>query len=159
MSGVKQRKMSLGDGFLLLLAVLSVSGILLRFWSIRRGGGEDLQEYAIYAQWENVDLRTADCLREGETLYTAAGEIYGIVLSMERLPAESEVAADGNLYRLASSARCDVRIRISVACREADGQLLRGGTESVTVGQTLKLYSRLAELPLVVVFLSQEPIF
>lgn len=155
----RKRRMNLADVFLILLAVLSVSGILLRLWRIRQAEGMNLREYAVETEWRDVDLRTVACLREGETLYTAAGEAFGTVLAMERTPCETEVIADGTVYRVVSETRCNVRIRLSVACRESDGQLLRGDGSALTVGQTLRLYSSLAELPLKVVLLSRDPIF
>lgn len=155
----RKKRMNLADVFLILLAVLSVSGILLRLWSIRQAEGLDLREYAVETEWRDVDLRTAACLREGETLYITAGEVFGTVLSMERTPCETEIVSDGTVYRIASDVRCNVRVRLSVACRASDGQLLRRDGSALTVGQTLKLYSALAELPLKVVFLSQEPVF
>ena len=155
----RKKRMNLADVFLILLAVLSVSGILLRLWSIRQAEGMDLRGYAVETEWRDVNLRTADCLREGETLYTAAGEVFGTVLSMERMPSEVEVVSDGTVYRIASEMRCNVRIRLSVACRESDGQLLRGDGSALTVGQSLRLYSSFAETTLRVIYLSREPIF
>ena len=151
--------MNAADWFLLLLAVLSVSGILLRFWGLRNRSDEELQEYAVVVKWENADGRTVSCLQVGDILYTAGGERFGRVLSISSVPAEVELVSGGNVYRLPSETRVDVTVELAVRGRLSDGLLLKDGTDALAVGQERKLYSALTELPFTVVFWSAEPMF
>ena len=139
-------RMNGADWFLLILVILSVGGFLLRFWDMRRGRAADLQLISVTARWADVDQRTAACLREGEVLYTAAGEVFGTVRSLTVRPTEVETVAVGKTYRLESQTRVDVTVDIRVQCRVSEGQFLRGGSEALSVGQQQRLYSPMAEL-------------
>ena len=153
------KRMNAADWFLLLLALLSVSGILIRFWGLRNRSDEELQEYAVVVRWENVDVRTVSCLQVGDILYTAGGERFGRVLSISSAPAEVELISGGTVYRLPSEARMDVTVELAVLGRLSNGQFLKGGTDALAVGQERKLYSALAELPFTVLFWKAEPVF
>ncbi len=153
----KSKRMNAADWFLLLLALLSVCGILLRFWGMRNRSDEELQEYAVMAKWENADERTVSCLRAGDVLYTAGGERFGRVMSISSVPAEIELVSGGTVYRLPSESRVNATVEIAVLGRLSDGQLFKDGTDALAVGQARKLYSSMTELPLTVMFWDQEP--
>ena len=159
MSRKSRGKWNTADWFLLLLALLSVGGILLRAWGLRRGKSEDLREYEIVAVWEDVDPRTVSCLEEDSVLYTAAGEAFGRVIWVEESPAVTELVANGELYRLPSEQRLNVTVEITVRGSVSDGRFLREGIEPILSGQELRLYSDWAELPLRIVYVSPEPVF
>lgn len=159
MSRKNKGRWNTADWFLLLLALLSIGGILLRAWGLRHGKNEDLREYAMRAVWESVDARTASCLTKDAILYTAAGEVFGWVISLETSPAVAELVADGELHRLPSEQRLNVTVEIAVSGKMSDGYFLRDGIEAIVAGQELRLYSDWAELPIRIVFVSPEPVF
>ena len=138
------------DWFLILIAVLSGVGLLLRFRGLGGETGEATEEFAVYATWEGADARTVACLREGEVLYTAAGEVFGRVLDMEIEAMEVELIAGGEVYRLASQDRKRVELRLAVACRLSEGMLMRSGGEPLAVGQQIRLYGRSVSVPITV---------
>lgn len=148
------KRLNSADWFFILLAVLSVCGILFRFLGLRQGKTNDLEDFTLIVEWSDIDIRTLECLEEDEVLYTAGGEVFGIVETVEWNPSEVETVFGGDVYRLRSESRVDATVHISVSGRVSDGQFFRNATESVTVGQKLKLYSERTELLLKVVFWS-----
>ena len=146
------------DVILIVLALLSVAGLALRVGWMKQGSRESLSGFAVCAVWKNVDNQTAECLREGELLYTAAGEIFGRVLSLEAHPAVTETVWGGRVYRAESPSRFDVELRLSVEGRFREEQLLWNGLEAVSVGQTKQLYSRMAEVKIAVTFFEKSPL-
>lgn len=159
MKGTERRKWTVGDVFLILLAVLSALGFLLRFWGISKRGEEELREYEILAEWKHAEVRTVEGLREGDALYTASGELFGRVITVEQIPSTVEIKKDGRIYRVESTDRLDVRMVVSVTAREADGQILRAGREALMVGQTLCLYSMTLEIPVRIAFVGEKGAF
>ncbi len=146
MTGAERRKWTVADVFFILLAILSLLGIFLRFWGMRNRGERELREYTVGAEWKNVDGRTVAPLREGELLYTASGELFGRVVSVEQKPSVVELKKDGKIYRVESEERCDVQIYLSTMCRESDGQILREGREALMIGQTFSVYTMTAQM-------------
>ena len=143
---MKRRTWTAADLFLILLAVLSVVGFLVRFWGVRGQGEGDLRDYTLTVLWKSVDARTVDAIEEGDPLYTASGELFGYVISVQGQPSEVEVRQVGEVHRIASPTRLDARIGIAVGGREADGQILSTDGGALLIGQTLTLYSARAEL-------------
>ncbi len=146
MTEKKRMRWTGADLFLILLAVLSLIGFLLRFWGMQSRGEGDLRDYAVTVEWKNVDARTAQSLLEGDLLYTASGEMFGEVIALESVPTEVEVRQNGMILRVESPTRQDVRIGIAVRGREADGQILKNGRDALMIGQALTLYSATAEI-------------
>lgn len=142
----------LSDWFLVLLLALCIAGMVFRQWSLRRGGIGELAVYTVTAEWRDVDSRTADCLSEGEWLRTGAGELFGQVVRVERLPAAVRLSEGGQWYEgtWPDEARCGLVLTLSVQARESQGLLLRGGTHPLNTGETYLLYSGRAELRLFV---------
>ena len=156
MTGTERKKWTVVDIFLILLAALSLVGTILRFWGIKRRGVGELYEYSVGVVWESVDNRTAGSLQEGDLVYTASGELFGRVLSIEQKPSAVELKKDGKIYRVESEERLDVRIDLAVSCRESDGQILWRGRDVLMIRQTLRLYSMTAELPVRIVFIGEK---
>ena len=156
MMGTERKKWTLADLFLILLAILSLLGIMLRFMGMRRGGGNDFSDYAVEMMWENVDLRTAAGLGVGEVLYVPSGEIFGRVISVDVRPSVVELRQDGKIHRVESIERCDVLVRVVVSARDADGQILSLGGDALMIGQTKCLYSMTAELPLLITSIGEK---
>jgi len=156
MTGKERKKWTVADVFLILLAILSLLGFLLRFRGIRNGEERELREYVIGVEWKNVDVRTVAGLREGDTVYTASGERFGRVVSMEQKPSAVELKKDGRIYRVESQGRLDVRVNLAVTCREADGQVLRNGREALMIGQTLSLYAMTAEMSVRIAYIGEK---
>ncbi len=146
MTETKRKKWTAADLFLILLAVLSLVGFLVRFWGIRRHGEGDLRDYTLTVLWKSVDARTVDAIAEGDPLYTASGELFGYVISVQGQSTEVEMRQDGEVHRIASPTRLDARIGIAAKGREADGQILSTDGGALLIGQTLTLYSPTAEL-------------
>ena len=146
MTGTKRRKWTAADLFLILLAMLSLVGFLVRFFGIRSRGEGDLQDYTVTVEWKNVDARTVSALQAGDLLYTASGEEFGEVIAIRTEPTEVEVRQGGTVWLVESPNRLDAEIKIILRGREADGQILGRGRDALMIGQAWTLYSAMAEL-------------
>ena len=146
MTRTKRRKWTVADLFLILLAMLSLVGFLVRFSGIRSRGEGDLRDYTVAVEWKNVDVRTVGALQAGDLLYTASGETFGEVIALQTKPTEVEVRQDGAVWLVESPSRLDAQIKIAVRGREADGQILGRGRDALMIGQAWTLYSATAEL-------------
>ena len=156
MMGTERKKWTLADLFLILLAILSLLGILFRIVGMRKVGGDGFSDYAVEMMWENVDLRTAASVVVGEVLYASSGEIFGRVISVESRPFLVELRQNGKIHRVESIERCDMLVRVVVRAREADGQILSLGGDALMIGQTKCLYSMTAELPLLITSIGEK---
>ena len=156
MMGTERKKWTLADLFLILLAILSLLGILFRIVGMRKVGGDGFSDYAVEMMWENVDLRTAASVVVGEVLYASSGEIFGRVISVESRPFLVELRQNGKIHRVESIERCDVLVRVVVSARDADGQILSLGGNALMIGQTKCLYSMTAELPLLITSIGEK---
>lgn len=159
-TGDRGRRFRLTDFFLILLFLLCAAGMVFRYWGMRSGTGEELKPYELTAEWRNEDYRTVSCLREGDLLYTAAGELFGEVISVETVPALVRLREAGVLYegRLPENTRCDVRLTVRVMGRTTGGMLLRDGAHPVNAGESYTLYADLAEIHLWIIFCPLEPV-
>ena len=156
MMGTERKKWTLADLFLILLAILSLLGILFRIVGMRKVGGDGFSDYAVEMMWENVDLRKAASVVVGEVLYASSGEIFGRVISVESRPFLVELRQNGKIHRVESIERCDVLVRVVVSARDADGQILSLGGNALMIGQTKCLYSMTAELPLLITSIGEK---
>lgn len=149
---------SIGDRFLILLFILCLLATGIRVWSLQAGGRGELSEFSVLLEWRDVDARTAACLSEGEALYTAAGEYYGVVEGLELLPAQWEVVQNGEVLRLSLplEERCNVRLRVRVQGREENGAFLRGGFQALAMGERIKLYSERCEIAVLILHFGSE---
>lgn len=154
------KRFRLTDFFLIFLLLLCVAGAVLRYWGMRSGTGDELKTYELTAEWRDEDYRTVSCLREGDLLYTAAGETFGEIVSVETVPALVRLREAGILYegRLPENTRCDVRLTVRIKGSTAGGVLLRNGVYPLHIGESYILYTKLAEMHLFVVFCRTEPI-
>ena len=137
----RDRRFNAADWFLILLGLLSLGGILLRFLGLGGGDRGELQRFVVIAEWEGVDARTAACMQDGEILYTAAGEVFGSVRSVETLPTEIEIVSGGEVYRAPSPTLVNVIVEIDVTGRTSDERLFSQRGELLSAGQTVSLYS------------------
>jgi hypothetical protein len=147
-----------GDTLLILLALLSVVGILFRFFLWRQPLAKDLREYMIVAKWEGVDARTLSCVGEGELLYTPSGETFGKVVSISHEASVITVNEGGKAYRVSMPPQttCDATLTVTVSGIFSDGVFFRDGKRILGVGECYLLYSERAELTLRVVRLSSN---
>lgn len=154
------RRLRLTDFFLILLFLLCVAGVVFRVWDLNDRAPEESVPFAVAAEWRNADVRTAACLREGDVLYTAAGEIFGTVTSVTGTPARVRLREGGALYEgvYPDDTRCDLRLTVQVNGRLSGGILLRDGTREVNAGQVYRLYSDLVEIPLFVLFYPEKTV-
>ncbi len=142
-----------GDTLLVVLALLSVTGIMLRFFFLRLPTGSEVREYEIVARWANVDARTLSCVKEGDMLYTPAGEPFGKVVSISSEAAEITVTEGGLTYRVSApdETRRDALITVLVSGHYSDGAFFRDGKRILGQGESYQLYSERAELTLRIV--------
>lgn len=148
----RERRFNVTDWFLILLATLSLGAVLLRFLGLGKKERGELQHFTIVVEWENVDVRTVACLQEGELLYTAAGEEFGVVRNVKIVSAEAEIVSGGEVYRVPSPVLVNVTIELDVMGRVSDGRLVSRRGELLSAGRGMKLYSRKAELSLKILF-------
>ena len=144
----QERSFNTTDWFLILLAILSLGAVLLRFLGLGKKESGVLQHFTIVVEWKNVDARTVACVQEGELLYTAAGEEFGVVRNVKIVSAEAEIVSGGEVYRVPSPVLVNVTIELDVMGRVSDGRLVSRRGELLSAGSGMKLYSRRAELHL-----------
>ena len=144
----QERSFNTTDWFLILLAILSLGAVLLRFLGLGKKESGALQHFTIVVEWKNVDARTVACVQEGELLYTAAGEEFGVVRNVKIVSAEAEIVSGGEVYRVPSPVLVNVTIELDVMGRVSDGRLVSRRGELLSAGSGMKLYSRRAELHL-----------
>ena len=151
MSG-KERRLNAADWFLILLGLLSLGGILIRFLGLGERDRGELQSFAVVVEWRGEDARTVACLEDGEVLYTAAGEVFGVVRMVEQIPAEAEILSGGQVYRAQSLSLVDAVVEIEVLGRVSEERLFSERGELLAAGQSVRLFSRRAELPVKIMF-------
>ena len=157
MSG-RERRLNAADWFLILLGGLSLGGILLRFLGLGEVDRGELQRFAVVAEWKDADARTVACLHEGEVLYTAAGEVFGVVRSIEDTPSEVEILSGGEVHRTQSVSRVNAFVEIEVTGRVSEDRLFSERGELLAAGQTVRIYSRRAELPVKIILADTIPL-
>ena len=153
----KKRRMNTADWFLILLSLLSLAGLVFRFFGMRKRYSDDLVSFAVTVRWNDVNARTVSCLKNGEILYTPAGEVYGTVVSVETVPAKEEILSGGAVYRADSVTRVNVILKIEVMGRAAEERFFTERGELLSAGQRVRLYSRRAELHLEILAVSPVP--
>ena len=126
---MKKRRLDRTDLSILLLLMLSVGGILWRYALPPSEGSDEI--FSVRGEWASVPPETAACLREGDTLYTEAGERFGEILHiLEKESGESRT----------------LRLTVAVSGSSVEGVLYRGRTKGLYVGETYLLYSDRARL-------------
>lgn len=152
-----KRRLNRTDRFLILILLSCIIGIALRVWELNGASKAD-QTLILEAEWRGVDVRTADCLSEGDLLYTAGGELYGSVRRIVIAPAEIKIAEGGVVFRGEApiEEKCDVRVAVVFEGTERGGTFLHGGAVPVAVGERLLLYSDRCELSLLVLFCGES---
>lgn len=145
------RKGSVLDLFLAFLLFFSAFGIVLRYRDLKQHAvREGLREYAILAVMEAVDPRVAECLQEGEELFTAAGEVWGQVAEVSTQPFRVSLISGGKVVQGTwdEAEKCDLLVEIVFEGNETGGTVLHNGTAAILAEQSLTLYSRRAMLSL-----------
>ncbi len=142
-----------GDTLLILLALLSAVGILVRFFGWRQQPTKDLRDYEIVAKWEGVDGRTLSCVEEGDVLYTPSGEHFGRIVSISRETSVLTVSEGGETYHVNAplGTKCDATLTVTVSGVFSDDVFFRDGKRILGVGECYLLYSERAELALLIV--------
>jgi hypothetical protein len=141
---------------LILLAVLSVVGIVFRLLSWRTPSGGETAEYEFLAKWEGVNRETLACLDEGERLYTAAGEYFGQVVSVRTEAAEITLTDGGITYRgAAPESVCNVILTVRTRGAFRDGVFFRDGRRILGLGESYLLYGGRTQLTLRIVRMPQ----
>ena len=143
----KKRSFGLLDAFIVTVILLSAVGLVLRIQLLRIDVRED-ETCTVRLLADNVPQEIAACLRAGDVLYTADGEIYGTVEGIESAPARVEWFSNGVLHtgEWEAGKRVAITLHVSVFGTVSDGVFLRGGKHAVLSGDTVALYSDLASL-------------
>ena len=147
----RERSGNLLDLFLVLVLVLSFCGILLRRYDLSKPSKtEDLREYTVVAECKGILYDSVECILDGEILYTAQGEIYGVLEDHDVKPAKAVFWENGELHQgyWQGNTRCDVTLLLRVNAKESDHGLLKDGTLAILCGQSVILYSDQAQLEL-----------
>lgn len=136
----RKRRGSIVDVFLILLILLSIVSIIWRYYRVSTTVSQLEKPLLLTAETEILDSGTYDCMRVGDKLYTASGELFGTLLSVEKIQAEVSLILDGEWYEGAweEELRCKVRMEIAVnAIASERGDLVAGSR--VLVGEQLPL--------------------
>ena len=154
MTGARaKRRGGVLDLLLILLIVLSITGLLWRrYMSEREGSWAESFSYSVYAQSEAMDAMSFDSIQKGDWLYTPSGEPFGEIMAIERTAAEVLLISDGILYRGAWDAdvRCAARVEIRVSGRPTEHGVLVSASRITAGGALPTLYSPFAALRLTV---------
>lgn len=136
-----QKRGGLLDVFIILLIVLSVVGICLRMQALQSGGDND-SFCRVRAVVKNLPTETADCLTEGESLYTNDGSLYGMVESIETEPARITVYQGDKAYHgvWEDGSTVDLEIWMTLTGSVGEDVFLRDGKHAVLLGEQVLLY-------------------
>ncbi|MBQ9760083.1 MAG: DUF4330 family protein [Clostridia bacterium] len=139
----EKRRVGLLDAFIVTVILLSVVGIVLRMQALRVSEDDDSEALAratVYA----IRAESAECLQEGEVLYLADGTAYGILESVEVVPARVRIAENGEIHvgEWTDGSRVDLTLTITLTGRMTDGGFLRTGGALVLMGERLVLHGR-----------------
>lgn len=140
------------DWFFTVLLLLSIGGIVLRSWDLRQRADTERESFSVTGRCESMDARSADCVREGDWLYTVSGERFGRIERISLSPATMRIESKGILYesKMPEETRVELTLTVSVFGRERGGVLQRDGLRPVSVGERVTLRSELAEMRMTV---------
>ena len=136
-----KRSVGVLDVFIILLILLGVVGICLRMQALR--GEEEIDSFCrVRMTVRDIPTDTADCISEGESLYTHDGLLYGMVETIEKTPARIAVYQDGERYEgvWEDMSRVDLTIWLTLTGREGENAFLRDGKYAVLLGENVLLY-------------------
>lgn len=147
----RHHKGSVLDLLLILLIILSVLGILWRQHRAERV--KDQQQavtYTFYAQTPPMDAMTFACIHVGDILYTSAGERFGEITALERIPSKISLLSGGVYYEgeWEETLRCEARVEITVQAVPTERGALVAGYRNTVGGVLPILYSEHAALRL-----------
>ena len=148
-----ERKGRLLDLFLGLLLVLSLLSIGMRaMTSYGKGSAEAEERYSVTVRMQRVPSVGAEMLTNGQTLYTAAGEAVGSLLSFSVEEHTETLVWNGALYSsvLPREETCDLILTLSLRGKERDGVFLFLGREALAIGSEVLLYTQNTELRAIV---------
>ena len=91
---------------------------------------------------ERLHERTAACLAEGETLYDASGEVFGVITQIAQAPARFSLQSEGRAYSDTpqGSERVDLTVWITVEGRLSENLFLQNGRTALLVGGEILVY-------------------
>lgn len=158
MREVRRARYGIFDLFLLLLFLLSLLGLGVRLYDRGRDTREPMESYLVQGEIRALSPETADCIFEGATLYTAAGEVAGTLRSVRRIPTSEWLLSAGE-YHLATwdeRERVTLQLELALFGVERDGLLYLLLLEPLPVGESFTLYTDTAELHLTMANVTQN---
>lgn len=140
------------DWFLTVILLLSIGGIVLRSWDLRQRVDTEREIFSVTGRCESMDARSADCVREGDWLYTVSGERFGRIERITRSTAVVRLESNGVTYEgeIPESERVELTLKVTLSGRERGGALQRDGLRPVSVGERITLRGELAEVRMTV---------
>ena len=158
MSEKKAGRGNLLDLFLIFLLLFSLLGALFRWDSLRQSNGGESERLLAVLVLRAVDPCIAECLREGEGGYRVSGEYFGELVAKAIRPSGVTCIEDGVWVEgeWDSSLFCDLYLTFSFLGRRVGSRVLHSGTQPLSVGQSITLYTERAELHATVVSLAAE---
>ena len=142
-----KRSGGLLDVFIILLIVLGVIGICLRMQALQ--GEEETDSFCrVRMTVRDIPKETADCIAEGESLYTHDGLLFGMVETVEANPARVRVYRDGVRYQgeWEDMSRVDLTLWLTLVGSGGEHAFLRDGKYAVLVGEEVLLYGERSAL-------------
>ena len=143
-----EKKGSLFDVFFIAFLLLCILNATLRLGeksdALSQGAFED---YLVMATISSVRAETADCLETGESLYTDAGEEYGVLEVLSSSPARLQMEQNGTVYEgVWEDTRIDLTVQIRIKGMEQGGRVFRESREQLCAGQSVTLYTKRTKL-------------
>lgn len=137
-------KWNLFDTFLVLILILAFVGILFRHYDLsQKLKAEEMESYAVILSVYGIPYQSVDCIQDGAKLYTASGEVYGVLEDHDVKPAVSVKWENGERIEgiWHGNTKCDVMLFLRVNGTVSDQGFLREGMYAVLCGQSCLLYS------------------
>ena len=148
------RQGSILDLFLFFLILFLILGIVFRWKTLRdmQQNSELVSCYAI-ATMEGVDPHVGTCMKEGERIYTASGEPWGWIRTIETRPSPISLIANGQQINgiWDETVKCDLFLQLEFLGSEDDETVLWNATHTISVGQVMNLYSERCALHLTII--------
>ena len=155
----KEKAWNALDAFWILLILISLCGIVLRWYSLRTSVME-AEEITVTLRVSDMHPLCAACIETGESLYLSDGEVWGRLVAVERVATPIRLITDGKeivgVYD--EDDRIDVLLRVRVSGTRQGELFLRNGRDAVCVGDRKELFGkRIRLVPVVVSVENRNP--
>ncbi len=144
----KTKKWNLFDVIVILFVLLCLLGVSLRWQARGALHREEVRvDYTVLFEISSLRHEVADCILEGDLLYTASGEVFGTLHTKEVYPAHLRMETEMGSFEGEEQDRlCDLRLFVTVRGVRTEEHFLWDGRHALLRGEAWTLYTRRATI-------------